>query len=156
MSKPSQPTHDKTIDGLKFSLQEMEPFEAYPVAPRVGIIMLPVLPAIVSFLTPELMAKVKAGDIDSEAFLAAILADPKGLAKLTPTLDGICRGLADPANAKLPSELLARTTVVMNGEVHSLCDADDFKKVFRGRFYTMLKAMWWSATVNFGNFSSGA
>jgi hypothetical protein len=38
----------------------------------------------------------------------------------------------------------------------SMASAKEINAVFRGRFWTMLKVMWWAVGVNFGGFLSGS
>lgn len=145
------------IDGLKFTCHQSEPLELYPMVPRMLEIIAGILPhvsAIGGGLTKEAIEKLfKSGDVK----------------ELGPILQSLGAALGKKENANLPKELLGRVTVALpvesdedeedDGEpktrIQSLVSAKEMNAVFRGRFWTMLKVMWWSMGVNFGGFFVG-
>lgn len=143
------------IDGLKFYTSQMDPLELYPMAPRILKLIAPILPYI--------------GAIGGELNAAAVEKLMKeDVSKLSPILTALATALAEKENANLPQELLKRTQVSLPVDSddededapktrnQSMVNPKEINAVFRGRFVTMLKVMWWSLGVNFSDFFSGS
>lgn len=140
---------EREIDGLKFISYQLDPLELYPLAPRIIKCLAPVLPFVASL----------GGGLDAKAIEKLFAQDAS---KLAPILTAFAEGLADEKNAKLPLELLKRTVVELPNDDEekpptrqSLTNTKEINAVFRGRFFTMLKAMWFALGVNLSDFSPG-
>jgi hypothetical protein len=144
------------IDGLKFTTQVSDPLELYPMVPRVLKIVAAVLPHISAL----------GGGLTKDAIERMF---SKDMGTLAPVLAALGEALSAKENATLPQDLLKRTTVALpvesddeddDGEVktrqQSMVSPKEINAVFRGRFFTMLKVMWWTLGVNFSDFFSGS
>lgn len=148
MGKDSQ---DTEIDGLKFTSYQLDPLELYPMAPRILKLLAPVLPFVASL----------GGGLNAKAIEKLFAQD---VGKLAPILTALGEGLGAKENANLPVELLKRTVAYLpdpdddeaEPKARSLTTAKDINAVFRGKFFTMLKAMWFALGVNFEDFSNGS
>jgi hypothetical protein len=153
------PPQSEEFDGLKFTTVAMDPLELYPMVPRVLKIVAAVLPHVSAI----------GGGLSKEAVEKLFKSD---MGKLAPVLAALGEALASKENATLPTDLLKRTTVALPVESddddedeettpkvrqQSMVSAKEINAVFRGRFFTMLKVMWWVLGANFADFfSSGS
>lgn len=144
---------ENEIDGLTFVSHQMDPLELYPMVPRILKLLAPVLPHISAI----------GGGLNAKA-IERLFAQDAG--KLAPIIAAIGEGLGAKENANLPLELLKRTVVMLpdpdpddedaKPKRQSLVTAKEINAVFRGRFVTMLKAMWFALGVNFDDFFAGS
>jgi hypothetical protein len=153
------------IDGLKFTTEQMDPLELYPMVPS----MLEIVAGLIPYVSGL------GGGLTKEA-IEKLFAKADGVKDLGPILKELGAALGKKENARLPEELLRRTCVLLPVERKSRDDDEDetedddepqtkkqsmatpkeINAVFRGRFWTMIKVMWWSMGVNFGGFLSGS
>ncbi len=139
----SRPEKEEEIDGITFISEQMDPLELYPLVPRIIKIVAPLLQHF--------------GSIDPGALKSLLKQD---VGKLTPILTALGSALGEKENANLPQDLLRRTQMQLigdDGEVvrYSLLNTKEINRAFKGRFFTMLKAMWFSLGVNFDDFFAG-
>lgn len=141
------PTESKEIDGINFVTTMLPPLKAYPLAPRVAQIAIPVLQKM-SALGLSAKAVVDLKEMDVMKFL--------------PMIEPLLEALGKKENEDLPQKLLASTSADIvddNGNVTrvALLTPEAINRVFagRGKLMTMVKAMWFVAGVNFGDFFGG-
>ena len=138
---------DRQIDGLKVTTTQLPPVQALVLSPKLLPLVAPLLNGIVAAVSssgtdPEDIASGKIA-LPTEAVVAALAAvDVDELAKAFGTL-------TEQALTKLMLQLLANTMVIVDGENHSLLSEDSINNVFSGRFYGLLRAMWFAIEVNF-------
>lgn len=142
-----EPEELEIDDELKVLTYGMDVLVLYPLAPR-----------IVKILAPILQSLQGLGDLSAEGIERMLKQD---VSKLGPLLMHLAEALAKPENANLPQELLKRSVAVVlddeDGEPRreSLHDPKMINKVFRGKFFGMLRAMIHAVMVNFADFSFG-
>lgn len=139
-------THECEIDGIRLISYTMDPLMLYPMAPRMAKILAPILGGLGGM-----------GELTEAGIEKMLRSDAS---KLSPVVLELAKALGEKENANLPRELLCKTVAIVEGENGedrrvSLNDPKNINAIFRGKFYGMLRAMWFSLGVNFGNFSGG-
>lgn len=141
------PTESKEIDGITFTTTMLPPLKAYPLAPRVAQIAIPVLQKMAALnLSAKDIANLKEMDV----------------MKFLPMIEPLLEALGKKENEDLPQKLLASTSADLvddNGNTTrvALLTPEAINRAFsgRGKLMTMIKAMWFVAGVNFGDFFGG-
>lgn len=121
----------RTIDGIDFTVTQHPPLRALPLFVRLGKAL---GTAFFMMLETDVRADVRA---------------------LGPALEEAFTNLSGEEAQVLTRDLLASTIAVTDGVAHSLTDDNKINLVFAGRLPTLLKALAFSAEVNFADFFDG-
>lgn len=108
------------IEGLKVTTTQLPPMRALPLSKK-----------LVRLCAPILAAGGNLTNLDVDTLATAL------------------DGLSDDDTSKLARQLLSGTTVIRDGQNHSLLDDTQINGAFAGMFVAMLKVMWFAIEVNF-------
>lgn len=138
-------TVHKTIDDMQFHCTPFDALQAYPLVPRIALVIAPLLGTF-----GPIVSKLPGADL--QAKIEGLL--QQDIAALSPLLTALAMPLTDKVNARLPQELLAGMSVEVEGKKGMLhVGLDDESNINEHiPLLTMLKAMWWSIGVNFADF----
>lgn len=147
-------TTEEEIDGIKVRSQMLEPMEVYALAPRVVQMFLPVL----GMQGALKQIASKAGGANKADLMKMFMTID--VVQFMPLLSKVIAELGKPENARLPQELLCRTSIVVRDAagalvIKQLSSVQDINDALRGKFMLMLKLMWFAASFNFADFSFG-